>query len=211
MKQRFFLSVLLMIQCFLSVWSQNMSMKDSITVSYEFPKDKFLYMFMEYQKVYALDVIVKSTKRDLFYGIDMVRYTDGQVKREHLTENYLLKLDTLNHFYCFAQASSNDTAHIAIMHPIYSEWNIPINTQNCILMETLPLHAYATADTIPLIAYTTGHEVTIEWNGQPTKAIDFCGVRYSKKHPSEWHKAFNLKDYLYFELILSPRKKDTEQ
>lgn len=211
MKHFFSLVVLLMMQSSFFSWGQNVITKDSITVSYEFPKDKFLHMFMEYQKVYALDVIVKSTKGDLFYNIDMVRYTDGQVKREHITEDYLQKLDTLNHFYCFAQASSNDTAHIAIMYPIYSEWNIPINTKNCILMETLPLHAYATTDTIPLIAYTTGHEVTIEWNGQPTKAIVFCGVRYSKKHPSEWHKAFNLKDYLYFELILSPRKKDSEQ
>lgn len=211
MKQKVLLLTLLIAQASLSIHGQDARTEDSITVAYEMPKDDFLYKLMDFQKIYAFDVTVKSTEKGLPYSIDMVQCTDGEVTRKALTRNIPMRLDTLNHFHFFAQAASKDTAHIALFSHISTEWNIPIHTQNCILMEVLPPHAYATTDTIPLIAYTPGHQITTEWQGQTMKAIDYCGVRFSKKQPSEWYKAFDLKDYLYFELILSPRKKEAEQ
>ena len=34
--------------------------------------------------------------------------------------------------------------------------------------------------------------------------INFCEVRYSKTHPSEWYEKFSIKDYIYFELEFQP-------
>lgn len=190
--------------------AQEKTTADSITVTYEWPQEHqdLLRDLMDFQGIHCFDVRVKSTCK-LPYTLSMVHCVDGQEERTDIFSPFPLELDTLTSFRFIAQAVSADTVRIAYKGQLNSEQKIAIPTRYCILMETLPPHAYAPTDTIPLIAYTPGHEVSVEINGQELKRIDFCGVRFSGKHPSEWHRAFGIKDYIYFELILSPRKEDS--
>lgn len=194
--------------------AQEKTAADSITVSYEWPQEHqdLLRDLMEFQGIHCFDVQVRSTCR-LPYTLSLVHSVDGREERTDIFSPFPLALDTLRTFRFIAQAVSPDTVRIAYKGQLNAEQKIAMPTRNCILMETLPPHAYAPVDTIPLIAYTKGHETSVEINGQEMTGIDFCGVRYSGKHPSEWHQAFGIKDYIYFELILSPRKEDsnTEQ
>lgn len=178
--------------------------QDTISVSYKLPDDLFMYKLMEFQGINGFDVVVKGNMKRMPYKVYMVRCKDGKAEEKLLNKDIPCEMDSVQHFYFFAQAESADTAHISITYRVTEDLHIPIATKNCILMETLPVKAYTVADRIPLIAYTTGHETKMEFNGQIFTAIDFCGVRFSKTHPSEWYEKFNIKDYIYFEIEFQP-------
>lgn len=199
MKRCLLLLTIFMATAFCSLTAQTSHATDSISVSYETPQDSFVQGLMGFQGIYGFNVQVKTSQR-VSYILYMVRCTDGNIRREALNEIRPLEIDSLSHFQFFAQAQSADTAHIAIQSPIGVNFHIHMSTKDCILMETLPVRTYTTQDTIPLIAYTTGHKRTVTWNGQEGTFIDYCGIRFSKTHPSEWYKKFNIKDYIYFEL-----------
>ncbi len=46
----------------------------------------------------------------------------------------------------------------------------------------------------------------LNFNGKEVTGFDICSVRFSKKHPSEWGKAFGIDKYLWFELIPDVKK-----
>ncbi len=192
--------------------AQEKASADSITVAYEWPQEDqdLLRDLMEFQGIHCFDVQVRSTSK-LPYTLSLVHIVDGREERSDIFSPFPLALDTLRTFRFIAQAVSPDTVRIAYKGQLNSERKIAMPTRHCILMETLPPHAYAPTDTIPLIAYTPGHETSVNMNGQEMTGIDFCGVRFSGKHPSEWHQAFGIKNYFYFELILSPRKEDSNK
>ena len=206
MKKEFLLAALAALALCLPrpAMGQNPSTGDSITVSYEYPDDKYLRGMMHFSGIHCFDVKLKSTAPPQLYKLQMVRCTDGKTERTDMFGGMYNRLDSINSFLFFAQAESADTVHISCSGRMFIEQHIPIPTQGCILMETLPVRAYTPADTIPLIAYTTGHQKETVWHGQKGTYIDFCEVRFSKTHPSEWHEKFGIKDYLYFDLIMQP-------
>lgn len=179
--------------------------QDSISVSYEYSQDNFLRQLMNFQGIYGINVIVKGCPKETPYQLYMVRNTEGKTERKRIDPGFFSMRDSIQSLYFFAQAESADTLHINCSS---IDLHIPIATKNCILLETLPIKAYNIADTIPLIAYSTGKKMELELNGETVEAIDFCGVRYSNTHPSEWYNKFNIKDYLYFELELHPQKEE---
>ena len=160
---------------------------------------------MDFQGIFGFDVIVGTSHKNLPYKLYMVRCTDGKTEKKALNEEIPCEMDSVQHFYFFAQAESADSVHIDCQHRVGTILHIPIVTKNCILMETLPAKTYTSADRIPLMAYTTGAEFKMDFNGQTVDAISFCEVRYSKTHPSEWYEKFNIQDYIYFELEFQPK------
>lgn len=190
---------------FVSLCTVSMVAQDTISISYQSPKDVFMQKLMDFQGIFGFDVIVRTSHKNLPYKLHMVRCTDGKTEKKALNEEIPCEMDSVQHFYFFAQAESTDSVHIDCQHRVGTILHIPIATKNCILMETLPVKTYTSADRIPLMAYTTGHRYEMNFNGQKVEAIDYCGVRYSKTHPSEWYEKFNIQDYIYFELEFQPK------
>ena len=199
MKRHFLLLTLFMTTAFCSLTAQTSHATDTISVFYETPQDNFVQGLMEFQGIYGFNVQVKTDLK-VSYLLYMVQCTNGTSTRKALNKVRPLDINGQTNFQFFAKAQSPDTAHIAIQSPIGMSLYLPVPTEGCILMETLPTHTYTAKDRIPLIAYTTGHKRTITWSGQEGTLIDYCGVRFSKSHPSEWYKKFHIKDYIYFEL-----------
>ena len=188
-----------------SLCTVSMVAQDTISVIYESPKDAFVQKLMDFQGIFGFDVTVKTSQKGLPYKLCMVRCTNGKAERKVLNEELPCKMDSVSHFYFFAQAESADSVHIGCQYRVGTNLHIPIVTKNYILMETLPTKTYTVSDRIPLMAYTTGHRCEMNFNGQIVEAIDYCGVRYSKTHPSEWYEKFNIQDYIYFELEFQPK------
>lgn len=54
--------------------------QDTISVSYESPKDAFVQKLMGFQGIFGFDVIVRTSHKNLPYKLYMVRCTDGKQK-----------------------------------------------------------------------------------------------------------------------------------
>lgn len=199
MKNYLFIWVLTLL-CTTSLLAQ-----DTISVSYEFPKDTFVYNLMRFQNIYACNVTVKGNHlKNRPYKLYMIHSKEGKTERKELNSMFSCSMDSVEHFYFFAQPETPDTAHLRCFYRLETDLHLPIETKYCILMETLPVKTYTVADRIPLIAYTSGKETNITLNGEVMKAIDYCGVRYSNTHPSEWFEKFNIQNYIYFEIEFTP-------
>ena len=72
---------------------------------------------------------------------------------------------------------------------------------HCILLETYPDRPFSTSDTIPLTSYTSGALREILVDGKLLQGGSYCDVRNAKLSPQEWHKAFDMKEYIWFELL----------
>ena len=60
--------------------------QDTISVSYESPKDAFVQKLMGFQGIFGFDVIVRTSHKNLPYKLYMVRCTDGKTERKALNE-----------------------------------------------------------------------------------------------------------------------------
>lgn len=181
--------------------------QDTISIRYEFPKDTFVYNLMRFQHIDALDVTVKGNLKNRAYKLYMIRNQEGKSERKELNAMFSCRMDSVEHFSFFARPETPDTAHIRCFYGSDVDLHLPIETKHCILMETLPTQSYTVTDRIPLIAYTSGEEKNITFNGETMQAIDYCAVRYSQTHPSEWFEKFKIKDYIYFEIEFTPENK----
>ena len=77
-----------------------------------------------------------------------------------------------------------------------------IPTGNALLIECHNEKGYEYGDTIPLMAYSTGHMKKYDLgNGNMVDSFDICGVRYSGLHPSQWQSKFNITNSLYIEAV----------
>ena len=70
-----------------------------------------------------------------------------------------------------------------------------------ILLETYPTRTYTSNDTIPLTSYTSGALYEVMLEGKKQQAGSYCDVRNAKLPPKEWHEAFNMKEYIWFDLF----------
>ena len=92
--------------------------QDTISVSYESPKDAFVQKLMGFQGIFGFDVIVRTSHKNLPYKLYMVRCTDGKTERKALNEEIPCKMDSAQHFYFFAQTESADSVHIDCQHRV---------------------------------------------------------------------------------------------
>lgn len=51
---------------------------------------------------------------------------------------------------------------------------------------------------IPVFAYARGIKKRMTFRGTETWAVDYCGLRDAKVHPSEWYKKFGITNYVYY-------------
>lgn len=68
--------------------------QDTISVSYESPKDAFVQKLMGFQGIFGFDVIVRTSHKNLPYKLYMVRCTDGKTERKALNEEIPCKMDS---------------------------------------------------------------------------------------------------------------------
>lgn len=77
----------------------------------------------------------------------------------------------------------------------------------CSPMQPVPVrfHITETGDpsSNPLTSYTSGALREIMVNGQLLQGGSYCDVRNAKPPPQEWHKAFDMKEYIWFELLFT--------
>lgn len=186
-------------------FTNNIKAQDStISISYQTSKDKFVQQLMDFQKIYGFDVVISGKSlKGKNYQLWMVRNQNGEEKRKKVdSEVQCIFNDTIQHFYFFAQSQINDSVKIACNHSVGEEETIYMpDSKHCILMETIPSKVPDTSKSIPLIAYTNGYEQKLNYNGEELNGISYCAIRNARIHPSEWYKKFNLKNYIYFELI----------
>lgn len=72
-----------------------------------------------------------------------------------------------------------------------------------ILLETYSDRSFSTSDTIPLTSYTSGALREIMVDGKRLQGGSYCDVRNAKLPPKEWHTAFDMKEYIWFELLFT--------
>ncbi|MDO4159796.1 MAG: hypothetical protein Q4D41_05020 [Prevotellaceae bacterium] len=198
MKKFLFVTILALL------YSLDNKANDTVSVSYELPKDAFVLKLMEFQGVYGENVILKIPDNNIPFAIYMVISRNGKEERNTIFEGEGGELSKVNNLYFFAKAESPDTVRISgIGMNIY----LPMETKDCILMETYSKNGYTTSDRIPLIAYTNGHKIKLNVNNETREIVDYCEVRDAKIHPSEWHDKFDIKEYVYFEIVFSNKKK----
>ncbi|MCD7969406.1 MAG: hypothetical protein LUF87_03540 [Alistipes sp.] len=51
---------------------------------------------------------------------------------------------------------------------------------------------------IPVFAYTPGIKTTREYYGEEHEVVDYCGLRDSLVHPSQWYERFGITNYIYY-------------
>ena len=71
-------------------------------------------------------------------------------------------------------------------------------------METYTETPLTTADTIPVIAYTTGLVQSFMFEGKPVTGIDYCGLRFAKINPEKWPEKYGVKDFVYYIIYFEP-------
>lgn len=174
---------------------------DSVAVSFFHPGDNFLQLLMRYQGTDALSVKLASDKPCKFH-LEMVKSDNGTITRKPF-DVYPTKLSADTTVINFiATTYKNDSIKIGTNFA----WEIIEAYPSALLIEALPLQTYTQSDTIPLIVYSHGKKQQFNFNGKEVTGFDICSVRFSKKHPSEWGKAFGIDKYLWFELIPNVKK-----
>lgn len=198
---RILIALIILSASALHAFSASPQASDTISIKFSLPGDIFLQQLMQYQGIYAISVSLASDQKCEF-TMEMVKSDHGTISR--------------NPLYVYPTELSPDTTVINFMSAPYRNDSIKIGTRNvwdiieaypnALLIEALPLRTYTSRDTIPLAIYSQGIEREINFRGKNVKAYDICGVRYSKKHPSEWGKEFNIDKYLWFELVPAIKK-----
>lgn len=207
MKRYLLITLCMLLSAFQFLQAQEAEPEDSIIVSYETPalrpENAFLRDLMEFQGIQCIDVTVKSTK-PITYTLYQVNNIQGKETRKSIEFPFAQNQENEITFRFMSQAMSPDTARIVLCRPMHCSFQVPLSTTGCILMETISDKPYSLTGRIPLIAYTPGHKEEVELNGIKGTFVDYCGVRDAHKHPTEWHKLFNIGDYIYFELEIQP-------
>jgi len=93
-------------------------------------------------------------------------------------------------------SEENLKLYIVIEDTYYDLRTISMVNDQQILMETELVTELA--HDIPVFAYTTGVKKTVKFRGELHEAIDYCGLRDSKIHPSQWFEKFGITNYIYY-------------
>ena len=137
--------------------SFSMSAQSSkVEVSYELCKDDMTRELMDFQDIRYYQVFIKGDFSGKMCNLVMVHCRDGQLSYDEPIR-FQEKDSTIRLTY-FAQSIDSDTAKISLKSKaVHSTRKYDVkNCKSHILMETYTEAPLTTADTIPVIAYTTG-------------------------------------------------------
>lgn len=136
------------------------------------------------------------------YWIRMAHFKEGDVCYKILNERPFVAKDTVFSIHIAAEPLHAHEVDFSIKigeNSIVEKAKVD-DVLHSILLETYPAGSYFSNDTIPLTGYSSGalREVLIE--GEIKKAGSYCDVRDAKIPPKKWHEAFNMKEYIWFDL-----------
>lgn len=185
--------------------SFSMSAQSSkVEVSYELCKDDMTRELMDFQDIRYYQVFIKGDFSGKMCNLVMVHCRDGQLSYDEPI-CFQEKDSTIRLTY-FAQSIDSDTAKISLKSKaVHSTRKYDVkNCKSHILMETYTEAPLTTADTIPVIAYTTGLVQNFMFEGKPVTGIDYCGLRFAKVNPKEWSDKYGVKDFVYYIIYFEP-------
>lgn len=139
------------------------------------------------------------------YQLRMAHSQDGNVSYKMLNGTSGIIQDTVLRIQVSAEPIHKQTVRFTLnidSLQMVEEVELP-DVLHCILLETYPVCSFSTSDTIPLTSYTSGALREIMVDGQLLQGGSYCDVRNAKLPPQEWHKAFDMKEYIWFELLFT--------
>lgn len=139
------------------------------------------------------------------YQLRMAHFQDGNVSYKMLNGTSDTIQDTVLRIQVSAEPIHKQTVRFTLnidSLQMVEEVKLP-DVLHCILLETYSDRSFSTLDTIPLTSYTSGALREIMVDGQLLQGGSYCDVRNAKLPPQEWHKAFDMKEYIWFELLFA--------
>ena len=139
------------------------------------------------------------------YDLVAVTVTPDSIIEQLISSYMPVKLgrDSIE-FNVFAKPLGSDSVRIQLAGSNYQPHVHKVPTWMCILFNCVAQTEFNSDEEIPLFAYAPGAEYEMEFNGQKVRGYQYCQVRDSGKHPSQWGKTFSLPPYIYY--TLPPKK-----
>ena len=139
------------------------------------------------------------------YQLRMAYSQNGKVSYKILNETPCFMQDTVLRLQMAVEPVHKHTARFTLnVDSLQITKEIELeDVLHCILLETYPDRPFSTSDTIPLTSYTSGALREILVDGKLLQGGSYCDVRNAKLSPQEWHKAFDMKEYIWFELLFT--------
>lgn len=170
---------------------------------YTLPEGDMLRL-TRFQKIEYFNIIFVGDFNGRTASFTEVICADGQITSRPVY-SFDLKSDTL-HLTAIAQAVGGDSVRIAVSNEYgipYADNTFRMDFAEQILMETfIPAEDIITTNSLPVIAYTRGIDISRKIGEWLFTGQDYCGLRDANIHPSQWTGKFGLKNYIYYELTV---------
>lgn len=137
------------------------------------------------------------------YWIRMVHYKNGALSYKILNEQPFIVKDTILSIRISAEPLHIHEVSFTINggeNSIVEKAQVE-DVLHSILLETYPTAPYFSSDTIPLTGYSSGALREELVDGVMQQSGSYCDVRNAKLPPKQWHEAFNMKEYIWFDLF----------
>ncbi len=191
--------------CVFCSYAQN----DTLSLRYDSPDydNTFLKNLMELQEINQKKVTVAgSDMKNKNFVLRSHHVIAGSDSISQMVPFPLPMIGDSSAIYFGVRPVNVDSIYVVIDGPFSTRFGIRVNTENHILMETYGSLPFSVADTIPLIAYSTGIVKELSYKGQVVKNINYCQLRDARLHPSKWYEKYGIDDFIYYDIIFLPRK-----
>ena len=136
-----------------------------------------------------------------YYAIWMVQQTGNRSARRFMGYKYVTPDSTRFSITTMPKDSATVIVNVSNCSGAHRQ-TVAVPTAEHMLVACHFGREYCAADTIPLVAYTTGIPTKFDLgDGKTADGWYICGLRDSNVHPSQWKDRYHLPDYLYFEAI----------
>ncbi|WP_293740305.1 hypothetical protein [uncultured Parabacteroides sp.] len=139
------------------------------------------------------------------YQLRMAHSLNGNVNYKALNEAPYIMQDTVLRISMAVEPRHKHTARFTLdagSVQVVEEAELE-DVLHSILLETYSDRSFTSSDTIPLTSYSNGALYEVMVDGQLQQGGSYCNVRNAKLPPKEWHKAFDMKEYIWFELLFT--------
>lgn len=150
-------------------------------------------------------VEITGAFRSLPYQLRMAYSQNGNVSYKLLNETPYIMQDTVLRIRVAVEPVHKHTARFTLnvdSIQIVEEAEFD-DVLHSILLETYSNRSFTSLDTIPLTSYSSGALYEVMVDGQLQQGGSYCDVRNAKQPPQEWHKTFDMKEYIWFELLFT--------
>lgn len=137
------------------------------------------------------------------YQLRMAYSKNGNTSYKVLNEKPYIMRDTVLRIRMVAEPIHKHTVRFTLnvdSSQIVEEAEVD-DVLHSILLETYPDRSLTSLDTIPFTSYTSGALYEVMVGGKLQQGGSYCNVRNAKLSPKEWHKTFDMKEYVWFELL----------